>query len=64
MDYVIIVCGNAEERCPLFPPGVRRVHWPLDDPARATGSHEEVRAVFRRSRDEIENLVLKFLAEV
>lgn len=64
MDYVITVCGNAEERCPLLPPGVRRIHWLLDDPARATGSPEEIRAVFRRSRDEIENLVLKFLAEV
>ncbi len=61
MDYVVTVCGNAEERCPLLPPGVKRLHWPLDDPARATGSPEEIRAVFSRSRDEIEQLVRGFL---
>lgn len=64
MDYVITVCGNAEEHCPMLPPGVRRLHWPLEDPARATGSPEEVREVFRRSRNDIEQLVQKFLAEV
>ncbi len=42
MDYVITVCGNAEEHCPMLPPGVRRLHWPLEDPARAAGSPEEV----------------------
>ena len=62
MDYVITVCGNAEARCPILPPKVRRLHWPLDDPAQAKGSAEEVRAVFRRSRDEIERLVREFLA--
>ncbi len=64
MDYVITVCGNAEEHCPMLPPGVRRLHWPLEDPARATGSPEEVREVFRRSRDQIEQLVQKFLGQV
>lgn len=62
MDYVITVCGNADARCPVMPPGVARLHWPLDDPAGATGSAEEVRAVFRRSRDAIERLVGEFLA--
>jgi arsenate reductase len=64
MDCVVTVCGNAEERCPLLPPGVKRIHWPLEDPARATGSPEEIREVFRRSRDEIERLFRKFLAEI
>lgn len=62
MDYVITVCGNADARCPTLPPGVTRLHWPLEDPAGATGSAEEVRAVFRRSRDAIERLVRVFLA--
>ncbi len=53
MDLVVTVCGDAEERCPLTPPGVRRLHWPLADPAKARGSEEEVMAVFRRMRDEI-----------
>lgn len=61
MDYVITVCGNAEARCPVLP-AVTRLHWPLDDPAQAKGSAEEIRAVFRRSRDEIEWLVREFLA--
>lgn len=64
MDYVITVCGNAEERCPLLPPDVKHLHWPLDDPARATGSREEVLAVFRRSRDEIEERVRGLLPQL
>ncbi len=64
MDYVITVCGNAEERCPVLPPEVRRLHWSLDDPARATGSREGIPEVFRRCRDEIERLVLQFLSEM
>lgn len=62
MDYVITVCGNADARCPTLPPGVTRLHWPLEDPAQAKGSSEEVRAVFRGSRDAIERLVREFLA--
>ena len=64
MDYVITVCGNADERCPVLPPGVRRLHWPLDDPARAQGTPEEILAVFRRSRDEIERLVRNLIEEL
>jgi arsenate reductase len=64
VDYVITVCGNAEERCPLLPTGVRRLHWPLADPALATGTPEEVLSVFRRSRDAIEALVRGLLAEI
>ena len=62
MDYVITVCGNAEKRCPLLPSTVRRLHWPLEDPAQATGSSEEIMEVFRRSRDEIKRLVKEFLS--
>jgi arsenate reductase (thioredoxin) len=64
MDYVITVCGNADERCPVLPPEVRRLHWPLDDPARAEGSSEEILAVFRRSRDNVDALVRGFIAEL
>ena len=63
-DYVVTVCGEAEERYPLLPPRVTRVHWPLPDPARATGSREEVLAVFRRSRDEIGERLKAFLVEI
>lgn len=63
MDVVITVCGNAEERCPVLPPDVTRLHWPLEDPARAAGPPERVREAFRRSRDEIQALVRKLLAD-
>ncbi len=61
MDYLITVCGNAEERCPVLPAGVVRIHWPLEDPAAATGSPEYILEVFRRTRDEIEARVLSLL---
>ena len=54
MDLVIAVCGNADERCPVLPPGVERLHWPLEDPAAATGSKDQILAGVRESRDQIE----------
>ncbi len=56
-DLVITVCGDAEETCPLLPPGTRKEHWPLTDPAKASGSEDEILAVFRASRDDIRNRV-------
>ncbi len=52
-DYVITLCGDADEKCPAFFGGVRRLHMPFDDPPRATGSDQQVLAVYRRVRDEI-----------
>jgi arsenate reductase (thioredoxin) len=53
-DFVITVCDNAREQCPVFTGNVRtRVHLGFDDPAAASGTEEEVVAVFRRVRDEI-----------
>jgi arsenate reductase len=52
-DYVITVCDNAKENCPVFPSKTERVHWSFDDPAAAKGDDEERLAVFRRVRDEI-----------
>ena len=37
MDMVVTVCGNADERCPVLPSEVKRLHWPLEDPGAATG---------------------------
>ena len=53
IDTVITVCGNAEQACPAFPGGGKRLHWPFDDPAHATGTEEDRLAMFRRVRDEI-----------
>lgn len=63
-DLVVTVCGHADEQCPLLPPGTRKLHWPLDDPAKATGTEEEIMAVFRASRDEIRRRVEALLAEL
>lgn len=59
--YVITVCDNANERCPIFPFASQRLHWPLDDPAAALGSEEARMAVFRRVRDEIAQRVRAFV---
>ena len=61
--YLITVCDNAREKCPIFPGAVKRIHWPLDDPAAAAGSDAERRAVFRRVRDEIETRMRAWLQE-
>lgn len=63
-DVVVTVCGHADEMCPALPPGIRKLHWPLTDPAKATGSEEEIMAAFRVTRDEVEWRVRQFLAEL
>ena len=56
-DYLVTVCGHADEHCPVVPEGTRKEHWPLSDPANATGAEEGVMAVFRASRDDIRQRV-------
>ena len=53
IPYVVTVCDNAKARCPIFPRTYKFLHWSLEDPAEAVGSHDEKLAVFRRVRDEI-----------
>jgi arsenate reductase len=62
-EYVITVCDNAKEQCPIFPGPCVREHWPFDDPADAVGSRDEKLAVFRRVRDEIAEKVKEFVRE-
>jgi arsenate reductase len=64
MDVVITLCDNAAESCPWTPPEIKRVHWSLEDPAKATGAEEEIMNEFRRTRDEIEKRVKDFINEV
>ena len=52
-DFVVTVCDDANEACPVFPGAKSRLHWSFIDPSRATGSDEERLEVFRRVRDEI-----------
>lgn len=56
-DYFVTVCGHADEHCPVLPPGKIRIHWPLPDPAKATGSEEEITAQFRAVRDDVKRRV-------
>lgn len=51
--YVVTVCDNAKESCPVFPARTERVHWSFEDPAAVTGSEEARLAAFRRIRDQI-----------
>ncbi len=60
-DYVITVCDHARENCPHFPTDATRLHQNFTDPAKATGSEEEVMNEFRRVRDEIKNFSENFL---
>ena len=62
-DYVITVCDQANERCPLFPGRTQRVHWSFEDPSAAPGSEAERLAVFRRVRDAIDAQLRRWLAE-
>ena len=62
VETVITVCGNADQACPVFPGQVNRHHWPFDDPAKATGTAEEINAEFRRVRDEIRQVFQAYAA--
>lgn len=62
-DYVITVCDNARERCPIFPGKTKRIHWSFDDPAAAEGDEAHRLAVFRRVRDEIKGRLREFVKE-
>jgi arsenate reductase len=61
IDTVITLCGDAAERCPVFPSAVSREHWALVDPARAQGSEQAILEVFRSVRDELERRVRDLL---
>lgn len=59
-DYVITVCDNAKERCPVFPGRTMRLHWSFEDPAAVEGDENERLAAFRRIRDEIRSRLQEF----
>ena len=63
LDFVITVCDNAQESCPVFPAKTLRMHWPFQDPAAVQGSDEEREAAFRKVRDQIHGRIMVFLGE-
>lgn len=63
-DLVVSVCGHADENCPVLPAGTHKIHWPLEDPAKAQGSEEEIMQVFQDSRDDIRRRTNELLDEL
>ena len=62
-DFVITVCDNAKERCPFFPTKAQKFHYNFPDPAKATGSDDEISEEFRKVRQQIKEYCEKFVAE-
>lgn len=60
-DVLVTVCGHADEQCPVLPAGLRKVHWPLTDPAKATGTEDQILSAFRDTRDEVKRRVIGLL---
>ncbi len=56
-DYVITVCDNAREHCPLYPKQTQMIHHQFDDPSFVIGTDEQITAEFRRVRDEIRDFI-------
>jgi arsenate reductase len=61
-DYVLTVCDNAKESCPMFPGHSNRIHKSFEDPAALQSTEEERLALFRRVRDEIRDYLKVFLS--
>jgi len=62
-DFVITVCDNARERCPFFPTNAKKFHRNFSDPAKATGTEEEIKERFREVRQQIKDYCEKFVAD-
>lgn len=62
-DFVITVCDNAKERCPFFPTKAKKFHYNFPDPAKATGTDEEIADEFRKVRQQIKDYCEKFVTE-
>lgn len=57
-DLIVTLCGDAKDHCPVTAPQTRSIHWPLLDPAQATGTPEQQLLIFRQVRDEIKQRIL------
>jgi len=60
-DHVITLCDIANETCPVYFGGAKRIHIGFDDPEKATGTEDEILGVFRRVRDEIRVRIEEYL---
>jgi arsenate reductase len=57
IDLVVTLCGDAAERCPIFPGKIEKIHWAIENPAKAQGSDKEIAIVFRKVRDKIKSYI-------
>src|SRR5262249_50879556 len=62
-DYVITVCDNTKESCPVFPGKTQRLHWSFEDPAAVKGSYDQRKAAFQKIRDQIRERLKAFATE-
>lgn len=62
-DFVITVCDNAKERCPFFPTKAKKFHQNFPDPAKATGTDEEIKEQFRQVRQQIKEYCRQFVTD-
>jgi len=62
-DYVITVCDHAKERCPFFPSNAKKFHENFTDPAKATGTEEEINEAFRAVRNTIKQYAQQFVTD-
>lgn len=62
-DYVITVCDNAKERCPYFPSRAEKFHYNFPDPAKATGTDEEIKIEFAKVREMIKKYSFDFVKD-
>jgi arsenate reductase (thioredoxin) len=61
-DYIVTLCGNAAQNCPVFAGKGVRMHHGFDDPAAVTGTEQVVLDSFRKIRDEIKTFIIEFKA--
>lgn len=63
ISYVVTVCDDAKEKCPIYPFALKKMHWSLPDPSRAEGSEEERLMAFRKVRDDLTRRIQILLEE-
>lgn len=63
-DLVVTVCGHADEQCPILPSGTPKEHWPIEDPAKAAGTEEELKTLFAACREEIRRRVSDLIERI
>ncbi|USS91579.1 arsenate reductase ArsC [Fructobacillus americanaquae] len=63
-DYIVTLCGDARDNCPITTDSVQTIHFPLADPARVTGSDEEITDFFQKTATEIKHLMQTFITDI